>query len=159
MKRATRSIFIVFSFLFLAFHTFSQEKGALSLEIGGVGGLGSLSYSKSFKRFEKLNLEYRVGASFVPIDKNNGTVIVIPTLVHATYGSNQHMADLGVGHALSITTRGNVYTRLPLSFGYRFQSSGRMFYRIAYTPIVSYVYNFQWEHWAGVTFGVNLGSK
>jgi hypothetical protein len=137
----------------------AQEKGALSLELAGVGGFGCLSYQKEFYRFDRFGLEYRAGLSFVPIDRNNGNAFVFPVLAHATYGNGRHMADLGLGQTVTVTTRGSLFLRLPTSFGYRFQTNGRMFYRIAYTPIISYLYNAQWEHWGGMTVGFNLGKK
>jgi len=137
----------------------SQENGAVSLEVGGVGGFGSISYQKEFKRFQNLGLEYRAGISFVPIDQNNGNGFIFPILIHATYGNDNHKADFGVGQTLTVTTRGGLFLRMPTSFGYRYQTNGRMFYRIAYTPIVSYIYNAQWEHWGGITIGLNLGKQ
>lgn len=135
---------------------FGQQNGAVSFEIGGVGGFGSFSYSKEFKRCDKLGLEYRVGLSFSPIDKNNGNAIIFPLLVHVTYGKNKHFADVGIGQALTVTTRGSMFMRMPASFGYRFQTDGHLFYRFAYTPLISYIYNFQWEHWGGITIGYNF---
>ena len=149
-----RLLFLLF--VLLVTNGFGQQNGALSFEVGGVGGFGSISYSKAFKSWEKLGLEYRVGLSFVPIDRNNGDGIIIPGLVHATYGNEKHMADVGIGQALTITTKGSAFLRMPTSFGYRLQTDGHMFYRFAYTPIVSYIYNFQWEHWGGITIGYNF---
>lgn len=144
--------------VFLCFisNVFSQENGALSFEVGGVGGFGSLSYSNEFRKWDKLGLEYRAGISFVPIDKNNGNGFVFPVLIHATYGNDKHFADIGIGQALTVTTKGSAFVRMPTSFGYRLQSDGALFYRFAYTPIVSYIYNFQWEHWGGITIGYNF---
>lgn len=105
---------------------------------------------------DKLGLEYRAGLSFVPIDRNNGNGIIFPLLIHATYGNGKHMADLGIVQAITITTKGSAFVRMPTSFGYRFQTEVRMFYRVAYTPLVSYIYNFQWEHWGGITIGYNF---
>lgn len=143
-------------FLSGSIYSFGQEKGALSLEVAGVGGFGSISYSKEFKKWDKLGLEYRVGLSFVPIDKNNGNGIIIPALVHAKYGNGKHFADVGIGQAITITTKGSAFVRMPTSFGYRLETDAHMFYRLAYTPIVSYIYNFQWEHWGGFTVGYNF---
>ncbi len=143
-------------FLIGSFHSFGQDKGAISLEVAGVGGFGSISYSKEFKKWDKLGLEYRAGLSFVPIDRNNGNGFIFPLLVHATYGNEKHMADVGIGQAITITTKGSAFIRMPTSFGYRFQSEGHLFYRFAYTPLVSYIYNFQWEHWGGITIGYNF---
>ncbi|MDB2656638.1 hypothetical protein N9Y60_01140 [Crocinitomicaceae bacterium] len=124
-------------FLSSSIYSFGQEKGALSFEVAGAGGFGSISYSKEFKKWDKLGLEYRAGLSFVPIDKNNGNGIIFPLLVHATYGNGKHLADVGLGQAITVTTRGSAFVRMPTSFGYRLQTDGAMFYRFAYTPIVS----------------------
>lgn len=154
-----KSFIILFSFFFCVGTSFGQQNGAISVELAGVGGFGSVSYSKEFQRFNQWGLEYRAGISFVPIDQNNGNGFIFPVLVHATYGNGKHFADLGVGQTLTVTTRGSLFVRMPTSFGYRFQTEGRIFYRIAYTPIISYIYNAQWEHWGGVTIGFNLHKK
>ena len=147
---------LVFFLIASSFQGLGQDKGAISLEIAGVGGFGSVSYSKEFKKWDKLGLEYRVGLSFMPIDRNNGNAIIFPLMIHGVYGNGKHRADAGIGQSLTITTKGSVFLRMPASFGYRFQTEGHFFYRFAYTPIVSYIYNFQWEHWGGVTIGYNL---
>lgn len=150
-------LLLLISCLYAAGSSLAQERGALALEIAGVGGFGSISYQKEFKRYNNLGLEYRAGISFVPLDQNNGNGFVFPVLLHATYGNDKHKADIGVGQAFTVTTRGSAFLRMPTTFGYRFQTDGRVFYRVAYTPIISYIYNMQWEHWGGITVGFKLG--
>ncbi len=145
-------------FLSLSSTVLAQNHGSIEIEVGGVGGFGSVSYRKSFKSTNHFTFAYRAGLSFVPIDANNGFGIVVPVLVHLTYGKNRHFLDVGLGQGFTVTSKGNVFARLPISLGYQFDNGKRMYYRAAYTPLVSYIYNFQWEHWAGITIGVKLGS-
>lgn len=151
--------YILVLLLALSFSSHAQNKGSLELEIAGVGGFGSVSYVKKFASKDAFNFEYRFGLSYAPIDRNNGAALVFPMMAHATYGSGNHLADFGVGQAITVTTRGSLFARMPLSFGYRFDPKKRIYYRIAYTPIISYIFNFQWEHWGGITMGFKLGKS
>ena len=62
----------------------------------------------------------RTGISGTYIDKNNGAGIIFPVMVHGIYGK-KHGLDLGIGQALTLTTRGSFFLRAPLSVGYRFE--------------------------------------
>ena len=149
---------IIFSFfLALSLVGNSQENGSIELELGGVGGFGSVSYSKTFASKNTIDFNYRVGLSYATIDRNNGAAFIFPVMVHATYGLSNHRVDFGLGQAITVTTRGSLFARMPLSLGYKFDPMKRVYYRFAYTPIISYLFNFQWEHWGGGTFGFKLG--
>lgn len=127
------------------------------IELGGVGGFGSLNYETSILKSN--STRFRAGLSFAKIDDNNGSVIILPFLLHHSFGE-KHKLDFGVGQTLSVTTKGNFFVRMPLSIGYQIEPTDkRHFFRFAYTPIVSYLVNFQWEHWGGVAFGYKLFKK
>jgi len=147
---------IVLLTVFVVPCSFAQNQHSLELEIGGVGGFGSISYRNTFKESNKFSYSYRAGLSYVPIDANNGFGIVIPVLVHASYGSQRHQVDFGVGQGFTVTSKGQFFVRMPASLGYQFHGSKNMYYRIGYTPLISYIYNFQWEHWAGIAIGFKL---
>lgn len=127
------------------------------LEALGSGGFGSINHEWGFLRKSSWQLLLRSGFSFVPIDSNNGAVLIFPIMVHAVYGSGSHKLDVGIGQTFSVTTRGDFFLRAPVSVGYRLNPrNSRMFYRIAYTPIISYLIDQQLEHWGGVSIGLKL---
>ena len=135
------------------------RRKSLYLELGGSGGFGSFNFEWNFKSTDNFRWMFRTGISATYIDKNNGLGFIFPVMVHSIYGKN-HGLDLGIGQALTITTRGGIFLRTPLSIGYRLEPKDkRMFYRFSYTPIVSYLVDFQWEHWAGISIGYKLLPK
>lgn len=130
------------------------------LELAGSGGLGSLNVEKKFHSSARLDWNWRVGFSLAPIDKNNGVGLVFPLMVHMVYGKTAHKLDLGAGQGLTLTTKGNFFLLAPLSLGYRYQPSNKkLIFRIAYTPLISYIYNFQMQQWAGFSIGLQLKGK
>lgn len=137
-----------------------QNSKYLSFELAGSGGIASFNYESSFHSRKSNTLYYRLGFSLAPIDRNNGTALVFPLMLHTNIGQNAHKLDLGIGQTVSITTKGHIFFLMPVSMGYRFQPENkRHYWRIAYTPIVSYLIDFQWQHWAGITYGLQLSSK
>ena len=128
-------------------------------ELAGSGGFGSFNFEWMFMTRQRNRWAIRTGISGTYIDKNNGAGIISPVMGHFIWGKN-HGLDLGIGQALTITTRGNVFLRTPLSLGYRLEpAESRFFYRFSYTPIVSYLVDFQWEHWGGISIGYKLKPK
>ena len=157
--KLSQALFVLFCLTFST-NIFGQKSRFVSLELGGSGGIASLNYEKEIWEREVLDLSLRFGFSFVPIDRNNGTVFIFPIMIHGIFGHSAHKFDTGIGQTLSFTSKGALFFRAPLSLGYRFQPIGRRyFFRVAYTPIVSYLVDFQWEHWAGLTFGLRIKGK
>lgn len=161
---------LILSLLMLgAFSASAQKSRAVSLEIAGSGGFGSLNYEQELWSHKKtlplrdecfrqpdagFRLDFRAGFSFTPIDKNNGIVLIFPVLVHGIWHKENHGLDLGIGQSFSVTTKGNLFVRMPLSAGYRFEPTDRNYYlRFSYTPLISYLIDFQYQHWGGITFG------
>jgi len=137
-----------------------QRERYVSFELGGSGGIASLNYEKTFVNREVCKFSWRLGFSVAPIDRTNGTVLIFPLMVHGIVGKSNHKLDLGIGQSLSITTRGQPFVLMPAVVGYRFQPEDkRCYWRIAYTPLISYLLNFQVQHWAGLTFGYKLNAK
>lgn len=170
MEIHSRLKFLMAGFLFfLSNYSFGQNSSVeessklyennrtIYFELAGSGGLGSLNYESKINKWGKFNLRWRVGLSYAPIDKNNGGAIVFPVMIHSLIGKNQHYLDVGIGQSISITTKGNFFFLMPLSIGYRLDNNtNRSFWQFSYTPIVSYLLDFQWQHWAGITFGLKL---
>ncbi len=160
-QKSNMKQFTLFLFLFLSNNFISgQNNRFLSFELAGSGGIVSFNFENSIRNKPASQLYYRIGFSLAPIDRNNGTALVFPLMLHHCLGKSAHKLDLGIGQTVSITTKGNLFFMMPLSFGYRFQPENkRHYWRFAYTPIVSYLINFQWQHWVGITFGLQLSSK
>jgi hypothetical protein len=156
---------IVWLTLLMQVSGFSQDNKSISqsyfsFELAGVGGLGSLNFEHNVLDKEVVDIQMRYGLSFMPIDKNNGVGVVMPVLAHFLIGTGAHKLDLGAGQAITITTKGSFFILAPLSFGYRYQPKDKnYFFRMAYTPIVSYLLDFQWQNWAGITYGYHFNRK
>ncbi len=152
---------IFISYLFLSSTIlFAQKKRALSFELGGSGGLASINYEQNYFEKKNLSLLARIGFSYGPIDANNGGVLIFPIMTHAIIGSSDHKLDMGIGQTFSITTKGNYFILMPTCVGYRYQPVTKNHYwRFAYTPIFSYLIDFQTQHWGGITYGYNFTRK
>ena len=130
------------------------KRKSIYFELAGSGGLGSLNYENSFFQKNKTELSWRAGLSFAPIDKNNGVGIVFPILVNSLIGQRSHKLELGLGQGFTITTKGQFFMLTNAVVGYRFQSErNNWFYRISYTPLISYIVDFQVQQWAGISIG------
>lgn len=168
-------ITLIFFVLFFVAVTslFSQEKN-IFLEIGGSGGLGSVNYEASLKTSGYRNppfkpngkkdksgiawrINWRIGLGMSPIDKNNGWVLVFPAMLHYTYGRHAHRLEAGGGIAPSITTKGSGFIKSPFLLGYKYlPETGNFYFRLSYTPILAWLVDLQWQHWAGVSIGYVL---
>lgn len=138
----------------------AQKTRSVYFEAGGCGGLGSFNFEKIFKTTGANSFSWRAGLGGSPIDKNNGNVLVFPVLIHFSHGANQLKFEAGIGQGISITTKGNSFARGVMSLGYKYQKKeSRLFFRIAYTPLISYLVDFQWQHWAGISVGFHLNDK
>lgn len=136
---------------------FSQEKyRAVSLEIGGTGGFGSLNYEQSFGWGKLQRFDWKAGFSVAPIDKNNGTGLVFPLQIQRRFGQN-HQLVLGIGQTPTVTTKLGMFVRGTFSVLYRYGATDKRFFvQAGYTPIYSYLIDFQWQNWGVVGFGWRL---
>lgn len=136
------------------------KKRSIYLELGGSGGFGSLNYENLFLKKQKADLVWRLGLSIAPIDKNNGMGIVFPLMIHSLIGKNSHKLDLGLGQGITFSTKGKFFALTTAAIGYRYQSStSKWFYRFTYTPLISYLVDFQIQQWAGISIGFTLNNK
>lgn len=171
---------VLFICLFLTqFMGTVRAQRTIFLEVGGSGGLGSVNYEYMFPLsvrpvrahtgFEdddgisKFQFTFRAGIGTSPIDKNNGWVLVFPTMLNCIYGkhTNPHRLEFGAGLAPSITTTlGGAYIKSPLMLGYRYAPEDkRIFLRVDYTPIFGWLVDVQWQHWFGVSVGYTLKAR
>jgi hypothetical protein len=130
------------------------KRKSIYFEFAGSGGLVSFNYESSFFQKNKTELSWRAGLSLATIDKNNGVGIVFPVLLNAIIGKNSHKLELGLGQGFTITTKGQFFMLTNAVIGYRFQSErNNWFYRVSYTPLISYIVDFQIQQWAGISIG------
>ncbi len=156
-------------------YTFAIDEKNIFLELGGSGGLGSINYERTLwdvqgqrkirdncggKPIAKHVFTWRAGFGTSPIDKNNGWVLVFPAMVNVVYGLGNHKLEAGAGIALSVTTKGGFYMKSPAMIGYRFSPEDkRYFLRVNYTPIIGWWFDYQWQHWAGISLGYHLSHE
>lgn len=153
------SILIALNYTTLNAQTEAKSK-SIYLELAGSGGLGSVNYEQDFYLFNKGALAWRAGFSVAPIDKNNGVGLVFPLMAHAKIGTGSSQVDLGVGQGFTMTTKGAFFLLTTASVGYRFQKeTSPWFFRAAYTPLISYIVDFQVQHWGGLSIGYTLNAS
>ncbi len=148
--------------LILIFSTqlYSQElvpQKSIYIEFGGSAGLGSINYENIFSKKRKIDFLWRIGISGFPIDKNGGFVFVIPASFGGLIGGERHKFEFGLGQGLSFTTKGRLFILATPIFGYRFKLKKKPFYfRISYTPLISYIIDFQFQNWIGFSIAYNI---
>lgn len=137
-----------------------QNKQGLYFELAGSGGLGSVNYERFFLYASPWTLSWSAGLSFAPIDKNNGTGIVFPVMLHSTLGKKALKLELGIGQGITLTTKGSLFALTTLAVGTRIQASGsRWYYRVTFTPLISYLVDFQVQPWCGISIGYAFKNK
>lgn len=151
------SLFCLILWQSIGFSQDDHKQKAIYLEIAGSGGLGSINYEQTFFTKDRFHLNWRAGLSLAPVDKNNGVGIVFPLMVHGNYGNSSHQLDVGFGQGLTFTSRGNFFALTTASVGYKYNpSSKKIFLRFSYTPLISYLLDFQYQHWGGVSIGYSF---
>ncbi len=136
-------------------------KNRVFIEAGGNAGIGSINYERDINAFEHNNVQllFRTGFSFFPVDKNTGSVLVFPNSVNLLLGVT-HYAEFGLGQTFSFTTKGSGFIRSVINIGYRYQPpSQRINFRLMYTPIISNLWDVQYQHWAGISVGYQFRLK
>ena len=136
------------------------KKKSIYFELAGSGGIASINYEKEFCKKKNTEFTLRAGFSIAPIDKNNGNGIVFPVLVNALIGKKAHKLELGLGQGITITTRGSFFALGTAVLGYRYQNPDKnWFYRVSYTPLISYIVDFQVQQWFGLSIGYTFKNK
>ncbi len=156
-------VFLI-SILLIANVTLAQvetpKKKSLYFELAGSGGFGSINFEKHFYKKKNYEFTWRAGLSLAPIDRNNGIGLVFPFMINLLIGKNAHKLELGLGQGITITTKGNFFALAPAAIGYRYQAeSKKWFYRVTYTPLISYLFDFQIQQWGGISIGYTFTKK
>ena len=156
------AIILVLMILFTNFTQGQTELNArksLYFELGGSGGVGSINFEQLFLSKKLFDLTWRSGLSFAPVDKNNGTGIVLPVMINCITGKNSHKLELGVGQGITVTTKGSFFALTTVAVGCRYQPEAKKwFFRITYSPLISYLVDFQIQQWAGISIGYKFKS-
>jgi len=137
-----------------------HKRKSIYFELAGSGGFGSFNYEKHFCKKNNTEFTWRVGFSIAPLAKNKGIGLVFPLMVNALIGKNAHKLELGLGQGITVTTKGEPFILTTAVVGYRFQREDKKwFYRVSYTPLISYLVDFQVQHWGGLSIGYTFNNK
>jgi|688.fasta_scaffold51727_4 hypothetical protein len=160
MKYALLSFLLWFFSLQCIAQTTAPKRKSLYFEFGGSGGLGSMNLEKNIRTKGIHTLTWSAGFSIAPIDKNNGFGLVFPIMLHSLTGKKAHQLELGIGQGITVTTKGSFFALTTAAIGYRYQAENKKwFYRVTYTPLISYLIDFQVQQWAGFSIGYQLKTK
>lgn len=144
----------------ISFGQSDHKRKSIFLEIAGSGGFGSFNYEKQFLKKDITEFTWRAGFSIAPIDKNNGFGLVFPLMVNILIGKNAHKLEMGLGQGITVTTKGQPFILGTALVGYRYQREDKKwFYRVTYTPLISYLVDFQVQQWFGVSIGYTFNNK
>ena len=134
---------------------------ALFFELGGHGGIYSVGIDKILFLFTReSHFNWSAGCAIVPLPGR--AVVDFPVSIKYNYVAwkSGRMIELGTGQTLVVDVGGGKGGTIRGTFraGYTCYRK-RHFWSAAYTPFYSYLNNFQWEHWAGISYGHYLLKK
>ena len=176
MRKKTNKL-IGLTYLFLLLFTGGSksiaqpENSALFIELGGNAGLWSINYDASLYEFhENAHLQTRIGLGlFSEFKTNQYADVFCPITISALLGNEEHFVEVGVGQTISnyshidwnnengIGRTTEVLTNLNLA--YRFQSSqSKLLLRFAYTPLIILSSQNRFQHWFGLSLGLQLSN-
>lgn len=151
------ALFVVSSFRGLGQN--SDTFKSLFLELGGSAGVWSINLEQPVHKIKKPGFAFRMGVGLLPIDKNNGFLFTLPFAISYIQGK-QHKVESFFGHSISLTTKGQFFGQLTPGLGYRYERPHKkVFYRLVYAPLISYLLDFQYQHWVGISIGIKLANK
>lgn len=139
----------------------------LLTSIAGKAGFYTLEYQQLFLKDKKLQVYAGIGVSGFAVDQR--ATIVLPFTVGCQQRWNTWEAFAGLGfspnfsyyyQAFSVGTspsRMRFYSRSFVELGVRRYFSNECFsLGLSYTPLISFIENFQWEHWGAITLGYHF---
>lgn len=154
MKKLSLLFFISLFYNINFGQTDFKKRKSIFLELAGSGGFGSINYETNFYKKNNLELTWRAGLSIFPIDNNNGFAFTFPLMINTLIGKESHKLELGIGQGVTVTTKGSAFALGLATVGYRYQPLDKnLFYRITYTPLISYLIDFQVQQWGGISIG------
>lgn len=162
--------FLILVFSTVALSVYSQEnkpfRNGVITSAGGEGGVYTIGYERLFVKDKSFGTFLHAGISGFPIDQR--ITFAFPVSFGGYYRTKswEFLAGPGIGPNVSCNYQefsGNgagrlrYYSRAYFEAGTRLRVSGdRYTIGIKYSPFISFIENFQWEHWAGINFGIHL---
>ncbi len=139
-------------------------KHLIYLEIGGIGGFGSINYENDILLINKFSLGFRGGFSTIHIldyTRKFNPDLIFPISIYFLYGI-KHKIEIGIGETISsipvtdmenspVHTRSTSFsTNFTIGYRYEHQKTG-IFFRCGYTPIIER--NKHYRHWGAISIG------
>jgi hypothetical protein len=169
---ASKKIF--FFFLLLPFILKSQNntflKHSIIIDIGGIGGYGSLNYERIFFSQKDFFLSGKTGLSFYrfkDFERKINPDLLFPINIQGGLRYKSHHAILGIGQTISSIVKAsnnfNSKTRrnsmsANLTIAYRFQKKGKPYsVQISYNPLFEHYTRFR--NWGSLNFGYSFVEK
>jgi hypothetical protein len=165
----TKLFYVFILLLFINYEAKSQldtiqiDRNVFYLEIGGIGGYGSVNYERIIPVKAKIKIGARIGIStytFTDYTRKFNPDVIILLGINGFYGS-KHNVEFGFGQTISIITQASEsnwepekQTNLHANFtiGYRYQKdSGGIIFRCSYTPIIEF-YKY-YRNWGSISVG------
>lgn len=135
----------------------AQVTHAFHAEALGMGGLYSLSYERTFGARQWM---LQPGLSVYAADSK--PLIIIPVMFKKAFGKGPHRLETGIGQGFTFRPDDGIkfFARGLLLAGWRMQrSDSPWIFRAFYMPYISYLINWQYQHWGGVGIGYQIGGK
>lgn len=137
-----------------------KTTASLNAEVGGNGGIYSFNFQRHLPNRFKLPLHLSAGLSVFP----RGSIFTLTVPVSINYqlthrGTNAFVFGTGQTLILSNSKGGSIRGTFRIGYRWKFLKKSAWYLEAAYTPFYSYIYNFQWDNWVGVSFGYYLNSR
>jgi hypothetical protein len=130
----------------------------------GHGAIYSLNYERSVVNLSHAKTSFQIGAAYLP--PSTGVInFHFPVCINELISFTQHHIECGMGASLTFSAI-NYDSRirdydfesfLTFKIGYRYQKpTGRMQYKILFTPVIEYEHHNEFTPWGGLTIGYNF---
>jgi hypothetical protein len=130
------------------------ERKSVFVEFGGNAYYGSLNFETMFGAKRHHAFAFRIGLGGYPVANTSDFVVALPVAFNFLAGRKSHFLDLSLGQSFTVDNNAKFEPITTGGIGYRFQKSkSPIFFRVAYTPLINYLYGFNLKHWAGLTIG------
>jgi hypothetical protein len=173
MNKTTALLLIILSGFLTRLHAQENKQfheNSLLISLGGEGGIYTIGYERVFKSKSIIRPFLHFGISAFPISQR--LTVAIPISSGVLYNYRQYDFHVGAGIGPNVSyyyqrfssgtspSRLRFYSRGFLELGGRYRFKNDKFAMgIRYTPFISFLETFQFEHWGAVTFSINLNSK
>ena len=166
MKKFTYTLL----FLLVSFNVFAQtdsteKNNSFFLELGGVSGIYSFSYQRSFSLNKHFGLAYRIGATSIPgtwYDEFGPTSVVDLSVFYKFKKKNKIFAGYGAGFVDASFSNLSIFWELGDNWnqaflGYRrsFKKDG-FFIGATFNLIIWDIYEYEYFPFGGIQFGYNF---